>query len=165
MSDIRIFVSTEHSDPISRIIDAETDNLWSHTGWLWLSSGYTYSAMLDGGVQKRPPNPKARVLVLTCDGMDASLAWALTQEGCKYDWMDILGIAFRQNLETSGRFICDKLLFRAQQEIKLPLLNHTFIPMMHLTPRDVLVSPYVNEDRDATGDLIKRGLAADWSWQ
>lgn len=95
----------------------------------------------------RPPNPKARVLKLTADGMDASLAKALTQEGDKYDWLDILGIATGKNLETPNRFICDKLVFWAQNEIGCGLVNHTFIPFEHLTPRDILLSPYVLEDK------------------
>lgn len=164
MSDIRAFVSTVPRDPISAFIRGETDCLWSHMGWVRLSDGWTFSAMFDGGVIWRPPNPKARVLVLTCDGMDASLAKALTKEGEHYDWLGIVGMALRKNLDDSKLDFCDKLFIWAQNEVGCPIVNTRFIPIYHFSPADVLKSLYINEDKAATGDLIKRGLAAEWDW-
>jgi len=148
MSDIRLFLSTEEFDPVSAAIRWYTKCAWSHAGWIRKSDGWTFSAMLDGGVAWRPPNPKAKVLMLTADGLDATLARAESQTGDKYDWLDILGIAVGGNLQMPNRSICDKLVFWAYQDFGSPLVNHRFIPMEHLTPRDILLSPYVNEDTE-----------------
>lgn len=145
MSDLCLFLSTVECDPISAAIRAATNCAWSHTGFRRPSDGWTFSAMSDGGIAWRPPNPRAKILNLSTDGMDAALSKALTQAGLKYDFMDILGIAFHENWETPNRMICDKLVFWSFQQIGCPLVNMKFIPIEHLTPRDILLSPYVNE--------------------
>lgn len=103
--------------------------------------------MIDGGVQWRPPNPRAKLLILTADAMDATLAIAQTKRGEKYDWLDIIGIECAKDWCTDGRFICDKLVFWSYLQLGTPLVNPNFIPIIHLTPRDILLSPYVNEEK------------------
>jgi hypothetical protein len=140
-----LFLSTETSDPVSAVIRWYTDCDWSHCGWLRLADGWTYSAMFNGGVQWRPPNPKAKILKLSAAGIEASLSKALSVEGAAYDLLDILGIATGRNWSEPGEFICDKLVFWAQDAIGCPLVNMRFIPLIHLKPRDILLSPDVIE--------------------
>ena len=142
-SDICLFLSNDGSIE-DRVIDWYTDSDWAHCGWLRQSDMWTYSAEHEGGVKWRPPNA-AKILKLSCDGMDASISKALTVEGSTYDMLDILGIALSKDWSKPGEFICDKLVFWAYQQINVPLLNHTFIPLIHLKPRDILLSPYVTE--------------------
>lgn len=151
-----LFVSTEKWDPVSGLIRFEEDADWSHTGWYYIEKGATFSAMADGkGVAWRDPIPQAKILLLNAPFADETQKIAEEKAGCGYDFLDILGIAFRQNWQTEGRMICDKLVFWAYMEyakrqlpnvvVGAPLLNHTFIPLEHFTPRDILVSPFVSE--------------------
>jgi len=143
--DYCLFLSTVEFDPVSAIIRARTNCAWSHTGFYRLADKWTFSAMANGGVAWRPPDPRAKILVLAVDNVEDALTKAETQAGDGYDFLDILGIALGENWEAEGRMICDKLVFWAFKEIGYPLLNHTFIPMEHLTPRDVLLSASVKE--------------------
>lgn len=145
---IKLFMSTEVNDPVSAIIRWRTTCDWSHTGFLRVEDGFTFSAMSDGkGIAWRPPNPKAKLLIIDAEGSEEALAKALAHEGKGYDFLSILGIALGKNWQTPGKFICDRLVFWAFQEIGKPLLNHTFIPLLHLTPADILLSPNVKEAR------------------
>lgn len=145
MSDIALFVSTEEFDPVSAVIRWRTACAWSHTGFIRLSDDWTFSAMADGGVAWREPNPKARVLVLDYEHADLALAQALTKEGEGYDFLGIAGIETGKNLAAANTEFCSQLLFWATEAAGYPLLNMTFIPREHLTPRDVLLSPLVRE--------------------
>jgi hypothetical protein len=49
------------------------------------------------------------------------------------------------NLTDPNAFDCDQLVFWSAAQLGTPLVNHTFIPLQHLTPRDVLLSPFVTE--------------------
>jgi len=153
-SQVCLFLSTEQYDPVSMAIRFKTECAWSHVGFYRLSDSYTFSAMSDGkGVAWRPPNPRAQILLLDdtrgsrdgADVMEGALAAAETKAGEGYDFLDILGITFGPNWETPGRLICDKLVLWAFQSIHFPLLNPTFIPSSHFTPRDILLSPYLVE--------------------
>lgn len=145
-----IFLSTVELDPVSAAIRFATKCDWSHIGFYRLSDSYTFSAMSDGkGVDWRAPNPRCKILLLDLTNdpsgsiMEGALAIAEGQQGDHYDFLDILGIALGGNWETPGRMICDKLVLYAFQQLTLPLLNMTFIPIEHFTPRDILLSPYV----------------------
>lgn len=139
-----LFLSTETFDPISAIIRWEETAAWSHCGWLRLSDNWTFSAEM-GGIAWRPPNPKAKILKLSCDGMEASLSKALLMAGHGYDFLGIIGIALGQNWEQKGTDFCAQLLFWYQNEVRCPLVNHKFIPFEHLKPSYILLSPYVQE--------------------
>jgi hypothetical protein len=146
MLDTCLFLSTIELDPISASIRLKTESDWSHTGFYRLKDGWTFSAMADGkGVAWRPPNPRAKILKLSTEGIEAALSKALTQEGKGYDRLDILGIALGISLKSDNKFICSTLVAWAFQQIGTPLLNPTFIPLQHITPRDILLSPYVQE--------------------
>lgn len=143
--DYCLFLSTETWDPASIAIRWFTDCEWSHCGFYRLADGWTYSAEFLGGVDWRKPNPRARVLKLSTDGIDAALSKALSVKGSAYDMLDIIGIATSHDWAKPGDFICDKLVFWAFNQIGTPLVNPNYIPLEHLTPRDLLLSPYVNE--------------------
>lgn len=144
MSEYCLFLSTVEDNPISFAIRERTECSWSHVGFLRLADDWTFSAMSDGqGVAWRPANPKAKILKLSVGGIDAALSKALTQMGKAYDKLDILGIALGRDWSTANRFICSTLVMWAFDEIKIPLLNGRFIPRIHVTPRDILLSPFV----------------------
>jgi len=141
-----LFVSTVTFDPISAYIRWRTNCTWSHTGWYRLSDGWTYSAMSDGnGLDWRPPNARAKILLLDAPGVDESLAKALEHRGAGYDFFQILGLGLARDWSMPGRFICDKAVFYFQQQAGFPLLNHTFIQLNKLTPESILLSEHVTE--------------------
>lgn len=102
--------------------------------------------MADGkGVAWREPNPKAQIMLLQAPRMYEALPKALTQEGKPYDKLDILGIILDKDWFTVGSFICSTLVLWSFEEIGGPLLNPSFIPYEHITPRDLLLSTGVSE--------------------
>lgn len=144
-----LFLSTEELDPVSAAIREETKCDWSHVGFYRCEDGYTFSAMSDGkGVAWRPPNKRAKILKLAAGGIESALSKALTQGGKPYDRLDIAGIALGANWSTASKFICSTLVLWAFEQAGIPLLNPTFIPRQHLTPRDVLLSPYLMEIKE-----------------
>ena len=119
---------------------------WSHAGFRRKEDGFTLSAMNDGkGVALRPPNPRASILLLDMPRVDEVAAIALTQLGKPYNRKEILGFLINRNWTDPGTFDCDQLVFWSAIQLGTPLLNHTFIPLEHLTPRDILLSPLVTE--------------------
>lgn len=146
MSEICLFVSTEPWDFESAAIRWGTLCDWSHAGWFDTRTQLTYSAMNDGkGLTWRPLRKRQKLLLLDAPGAAESLALALKYEGAAYDIRDILGIVFHRNWRTEGRFICDVALFHFQTLAGYPLLNCVFIPLEHLTPRDLLLSPSITQ--------------------
>jgi hypothetical protein len=70
---------------------------------------------------------------------------ALTQQGKAYNELDILGIALGRDWCTADRFICSTVVFWAFEKAGHPLIQMKFIPLQHLTPRDILLSPFVSQ--------------------
>lgn len=139
-----LYLSTVEHDPVSATIRLRTECDWSHVGFYRIADGWTFSAMADGhGVAWRPPNPAAKVLRLSVEGIEAALSKALTQLGKPYDRLDILGIALGLDWAVANHFICSTLVTWSFQQAGVPLLNPRFIPLQHITPRDILLSPYV----------------------
>lgn len=137
---INLFVSTETYDPVSAIIRWWTDSAWSHTGFI-REDGFTFSAQSDGlGVAWRPPNPQAKVLRLMADGIEGAFAVALTQQGNRYDFRNIAGIALAHDWQTPGKDMCAKLVFWSFQKIGKPLLNHRLTPLEKLNPGHVTLA-------------------------
>lgn len=152
-----LFMSTEANGLESALIRRFTLCDWSHCGFYRLSDGWTYSAMSDGkGVAWRKPNPHANLLLLDAPRTDEALTWALTQEGKPYDRLDIAGFIFNKDWVNPNSFICDRLVFLAFANIGQPLLNHTFIPMEHLFPRDVILSRLVTERKNGRMTVISK---------
>lgn len=139
-----LYASTERWDLISWRIRRETNCDWSHVGFYDLDRQMTFSAMCDGrGVTWRPLKRCQKVMLFYALGTDAALECALAEEGKSYDMLDIVGIAFGANLALPDRFICSTLVLWAFEQTGNPLLNMKFIPLSHLTPRDVLLSPKI----------------------
>lgn len=144
MSDICIFMSTEPTDPESAVIRALTNCAWSHCGFYRPSDKMTYSAMADGkGLAWRALKPTQELLLLTAPGIDAAFEKALTWIGAPYDYESIAGMLLHRNWSAAGHLICDATMFAGFEETGNPLVNPKFIPRMHLTPRDVLLSSYI----------------------
>ena len=141
--DYCLFLSTVELDPVSAAIRLRTECDWSHVGFYRMADSWTFSAMSDGqGVAWRPPNPRAKVLRLSVQGIEAALSKALIQAGKPYDELDIVGLAVGENWAVANHFICSTLVVWAFQQANAPLLNPRFIPLDHITPRDILLSPY-----------------------
>jgi hypothetical protein len=140
-----LFVSTEHWDIESAIIDWYTrTKIASHAGWIDPETMWTYSAMADGkGLDWRPPNPKAKVTMLTAPNSEQSCILALADRGAKYDFLQIAGIAANRDWSRPQEWICDKAVFWFQKVAGCPLLNHELYPIEFLVPDDILKSPYV----------------------
>jgi hypothetical protein len=149
MNDICLFVSTEEFDPVSILIREKTECDWSHVGFYRLSDNMTFSAMCDGkGVAWRAVEKQQKIMLLDVSpeyNVAAAFAKPLTQEGKAYNELDILGIALGRNWTTADRFICSTLVLWAFQQAGYPLLNMRFLPLDHLTPRDVLLSGSVSQ--------------------
>lgn len=102
--------------------------------------------MNDGnGVAWRGPNPNAKILLLDCHCVDEMAEIAFTQAGKPYNQLEIAGFALNENLTEPNSFDCCQLVFWSAIKLGTPLLNHKFIPIEHLTPRDVLLSPLVTQ--------------------
>jgi len=139
-----LFLSTDAADIESALIRRLSMCDWSHVGFYRLEDSWTFSAMNDGkGVAWRPPNPRASMLLLDLPRVDEIAAIAFTQEGKPYNRKEILGFLCNRDWSEPGEFDCDQLVFWSAIQLATPLLNHTFIPLEHLTPRDILLSPLV----------------------
>lgn len=149
--DICLFLSTDEFDPVSAFIRRFTNCDWSHAGFYSKEQNSTYSAMADGqGLTWRPIKPSQHILLLEAPGTEEALNLATTWSGEKYDYRDIAGILLGANWQTKGRLICDVTLFKAFRLSGYPLVNPTFIPEEHLTPRDLLLSSVVTLHGDLT---------------
>jgi hypothetical protein len=145
MPEICLFCSTEEFDPVSAAIRRLTNCDWSHTGFYSLSDKLTYSAMSDGkGLAWRPVSASQRMLLLNSVGMEVAFQQALAWIGEKYDFVDIMGLLLGKDWAKPNELICDVTVFRAHRLTDNPLVNPTFIPEIHLTPRDILTSPFVS---------------------
>jgi hypothetical protein len=141
-----LFLSTDENSLGSALIRRLTMCDWSHVGFYRKSDGWTFSAMNDGkGVAWRGPNPQAKLLLLEVPRIDEIADIAFSQEGKPYNRVEIAGFALNQNLSEQESFDCCQLVFWSAIKLGMPLLNHTFIPLEHLTPRDTLLSPLVRQ--------------------
>ena len=141
-----LYVSTEEYDPISIAIRAKTECAWSHVGFYNPETKRTFSAMCDGkGVAWRTLKPSEKYMLLDADGIDDAFKFALAQEGKPYDVLDIIGIVSGADLVQRQHFICSTLVLWSFQQAGKPLLGMWAIPLDHMTPRDVLLSPFIRE--------------------
>jgi len=146
VSDICLFVSTEKWDLVSALIRRATNCAWSHAGFFRLSDSMTYSAMADGkGLTWRKVRKRQTVFLLDCENAEAMLGEALKWQGEAYNFKGVLGIIFGRNWDSRGKLFCDQTVFRAAEAVGTPLVNPTFIPREHLTPRDILLSHSVRQ--------------------
>jgi len=141
-----LFLSTETTDIESALIRRLSMCDWSHAGFYRNADAWTFSAMNDGkGVAWRPPNPRCSILLLTMPRVDEVAAIAFSQEGKPYNRKEILGFLTNRDWTSPNTFDCDQLVFWSASQLGTPLLNPCFIPIEHLTPRDILLSPLVTQ--------------------
>lgn len=136
---IKLFLSTNKWDPLSAVIRWNTRCPWSHAGFMREEDGWTFSAMTDGGVKWRKPNPKDTGIVLEALETDKAFAWALTQAGKPYDWRAIAGLALDRDWRSEGSWFCSELVARGYENTSSPLLN-PFAQVFRITPRDLTLS-------------------------
>lgn len=77
---------------------------------------------------------------------DEAFQWALTQEGKKYDFAAVTGLAFTRDWREEDRFFCSELVALAFEKAGAPLLNPG-MDVYLLTPRDILLSPYIGSGK------------------
>lgn len=142
-----IYVSTWPGlhEVFPRLIQAKTGSVWTHAGFQ-IDEDHTFCALTDG-VHVRPNDPDEIKLMLEVPFCEGALAKARTRDGDKYDFLNIAAIIFGTDWHWDHRDICDKLVFWAFQQDGHPLLNHTFLQLEKLTPRDILLSPAITGHR------------------
>jgi hypothetical protein len=148
-----LYMATETYDPVSILIRERTECAWSHVGFFNLENNQTFSAMCDGkGVAWRPIGRNQKILLLDVapgmymqNAIQMAFNKALTQIGKPYNELDILGITLGRDWCTADRFICSTLVLWAFDQIGTPLLGMWALPIDHMTPRDVLLSPLIIE--------------------
>lgn len=146
---ICLFVSTTEFDPVSALIRVRTECDWSHCGFYDRDSKQTFSAMDDGkGVAWRPIGASQKLMLLDCEHIGEIFQEALKLQGKPYDELDIVGIALALDLHRDGHLICDVMLFDSAQKANRALLAMWAIPVWHLTPRDLLLSPLISKSGD-----------------
>jgi hypothetical protein len=69
---------------------------------------------------------------------------AHAQLGKPYDWFTIAGIVLHQDWKERDAWICSVMQLWLSDKINFPLLN-TNTPVNRITPRDLLLSPYLNK--------------------
>ena len=141
---IALYVSTEKWDIVSAVIRWFTLCSWSHVGFINLDTMTTFSAMADGrGVDFRPLKRGQKIMLLDAPHCEEAYQKALSYKGQGYDFLAILGMVFHRNWKSRDRKFCNELVFRVFDEIGEPLLNHKFIPLQHMFPEHILLSPKV----------------------
>ena len=146
MSEFCIYFSTVIDDPVSAGIRFRTQCAWSHVGFMRLSDRMTFSAMCDGlGVAWRPLHPDQKILLCDHPGVDLAFEKAETQQGKEYDLLDIVGLGTGFDWHSSNHWICSVLVAWAFDQVGDPVVNMTFIPKIHLTPRDLLLGLNLKE--------------------
>jgi hypothetical protein len=143
---ICLYLATQPWDIESALIRFGTLCDWSHAGWYDRDTNLTFSAMADGkGLAWRPVRKNQKILLIDAPGAAESLQLALQYEGAPYDYLTIIGMLLHRNWNRPGSFICDVAVFHFQELAGYPLVNPAFIPRIHLTPRDILLSPLVRQ--------------------
>lgn len=136
---------TEKWDPVSALIRFETRCDYSHVNFR-LADGTLLGSLIDGGVEVRPANYAnwSKVYLATAPGIERAADWALRQVGKKYDWKALVGIASDTQWQDKDKFICSELVAAAFEATGSPLLNPNALAW-RITPRDLLLSPFLKE--------------------
>jgi hypothetical protein len=145
----------------------------SHVGFLRLENGVpvdTLDSRIKGGVQIRPYgyDKVSAESWFTAPNIEAAYNYGKTLIGCKYDWLDILGIGFNTPWHKDGNYICSafvdhcgkvaspmrwtgsELVAEIYKSTGQGWLNDKF-PSRLVTPRDLLASPAIVRVRRVKG--------------
>lgn len=134
-----IYLQRQRWNPVDAGIELATRSPWAHAGFC---VGDRYFSAQCTGVKWRGRDLGAELLLLTAPKTAQALSWAQTQAGKGYDFTAIAGIAFDRNWRDGRRWFCSELVAAAFEHVGAPLFN-TATPIYRITPRDLLLSPYV----------------------
>jgi hypothetical protein len=104
------------------------------------------------GVQIRPfnyltPKKEAFATIDVDDDVTSRVINVLREQiGKEYDLRAILGFPFNRDWRETNAFICSELCAYAFEQVGRPLLNPV-AKVSRLSPRDILLSPYIKSDR------------------
>lgn len=127
----------------SGFIEFWTWSDWSHVD-VWTPDGWL-GARSDGGVQIRAWNycdfkkEEIRVIELDAPTEAKIMTWLDDQRGKKYDYLALLGMPIRDDLDDRNRWFCSELIAAAFKQAGVPLLNADHLN--RITPRDLYLSP------------------------
>lgn len=144
---IYLQLATVGWDPISAAIRFSTRSWCSHVEFV-TGAGWTFGAQPFGGIRWRSPEESklyTRAERFRVGGIQDALEWAETQTGKHYDLSAVFGMAFDRNWRSQGRFFCSELVALAFEKAGSPLLNPT-ADVWRITPRDLLLSPYLTKE-------------------
>lgn len=103
----------------------------------------TFGARSRGGVRERPSviDHYSRIEQFTAEGINQAYGWARTQDGKRYDYSAITGIALNRNWHDESRWFCSELIVVAFEKAGFPLLStRPSAAVWRITPRDLLLS-------------------------
>ena len=132
---------------LSRLIRFRTWSCYSHVSWLDDSTGEVYEAWI-GGVRRAPNinyGHKPGTLIsmfdvkLTQAQSKKLLQFFNEQVGRGYDYLGILGFAFRGEFQNQNKWFCSELIAGGFKEIGKPLLER--IPNWKVYPGMLAYSP------------------------
>jgi len=132
---------------ISRAIAWVTNSYWSHTE-LGTPEGTWIGAHAGSGVQERPAdycNPRLDyVYDIPCTQLqsDAVLRYARNAIGCRYNYLDILGLLIHhRKLTTPSRVICSQFVMDCLMTAGIRPLNCLSQYSHLITPQTLHLSP------------------------
>ena len=134
-----IYLQTQKWNPISMAIRFATRSDWSHAGFV---CGNRFFSAQGDGVRWRDCDPHAKLLFLTAPKIEEAFNWATTQLGKPYDFTALFGLALDRNWREDDSWFCSELVAAAFEAVGAPLFNLS-TPVYRITPRDILLSPYV----------------------
>jgi uncharacterized protein YycO len=148
---ISLYLSTQTWAVDSALIRWHTCCEFSHVGFCDGDGQLEryFSAQLRGGVRWRSAigagvarESYGQILRVTAPGIDDAFTWALTQNLKKYDYSAIFGLALNRDWRNGEAWYCAELVAAAFEKTGHALFNPQ-IALWRITPRDILLSPYV----------------------
>lgn len=113
----------------------------------------TLGSRLSDGVQIRPYDychPSAESW-FTAPNLQAAYDYGKSLIGCKYDWLDILGIGFNTRQHREGNYICSSFIDHCGKVASRMCWTNSKFPSRLVTPRDLLASPAIVRVRRVRG--------------
>lgn len=113
---------------------------WSHVD-IVLPNGKLVGA-IPAGVKERDNNLK-QYIRFKVDAPNEIENLIISQIGKKYDWNGVLGLWIKRNWQDTDNWFCSELVAWAFKEAGKPLLRTEHLE--RITPRDLLLSPYLEQ--------------------
>ena len=137
----------DEPDAFSRAITFVTDSLFCHTECLSRDATGWVGAHAGTGVEKRaldwvkPSRERVYAIPVTLSQYQKAHTWLEMQMGCKYNYLDILGLFFHRRIWSPQRVICSQLMLEFMQEAGLQPLNVLPDYSALITPETLHLSP------------------------